>query len=321
MEQYHVIGMTCAACSAHVEKAVKAVDGVTSVTVSLLTNAMSVEGSASPQAVIAAVEKAGYGASLAGAAQEESASAADLEDHETPKLKKRLIASLCLLVPLMYLTMGHMMWNWPVPEALAGNHVAMGLIELLLTGMVMVINQKFFISGFTSLIHRAPNMDTLVALGATAAFVYSTYSLFAMTGAQVAGDMDGVMKWMDEFYFVSAAMILTLITVGKMLEARSKGKTTDALKTLMNLSPQTATLLVDGQEQVVPIGQVSQGDVFVVRSGDSIPVDGVILEGTCAVDESALTGESIPVDKAPGAKVSAVPSHSGGQGHHPVPDH
>ena len=306
MEQYHVTGMTCAACSAHVEKAVKAVDGVTSVTVSLLTNAMSVEGSASPQAVIAAVEKAGYGASLAGAAQEESASAADLEDHETPKLKKRLIASLCLLVPLMYLTMGHMMWNWPVPEALAGNHVAMGLIELLLTGMVMVINQKFFISGFTSLIHRAPNMDTLVALGATAAFVYSTYSLFAMTGAQVAGDMDGVMKWMDEFYFESAAMILTLITVGKMLEARSKGKTTDALKTLMNLSPQTATLLVDGQEQVVPIGQVSQGDVFVVRSGDSIPVDGVILEGTCAVDESALTGESIPVDKAPGAKVSAA---------------
>ena len=306
MEQYHVTGMTCAACSAHVEKAVKAVDGVTSVTVSLLTNAMSVEGSASPQAVIAAVEKAGYGASLAGAAQEESASAADLEDHETPKLKKRLIASLCLLVPLMYLTMGHMMWNWPVPEALVGNHVAMGLIELLLTGMVMVINQKFFISGFTSLIHRAPNMDTLVALGATAAFVYSTYSLFAMTGAQVAGDMDGVTKWMDEFYFESAAMILTLITVGKMLEARSKGKTTDALKTLMNLSPQTATLLVDGQEQVVPIGQVSQGDVFVVRSGDSIPVDGVILEGTCAVDESALTGESIPVDKAPGAKVSAA---------------
>ena len=306
MEQYHVTGMTCAACSAHVEKAVIAVDGVSSVTVSLLTNAMSVEGTASPQAVIAAVEKAGYGASLAGASQEEATTAADLEDHETPKLKKRLIASLCLLLPLMYITMGHMMWNWPLPGFLDGNHVAMGLTELLLTAMVMVINQKFFVSGFTSLIHRAPNMDTLVALGATAAFVYSTYSLYAMTGAQVAGDMEAVMGWMDEFYFESAAMILTLITVGKMLEARSKGKTTDALKKLMNLSPKTATLLVDGQEQVVPIGQVSEGDIFVVRSGDSIPVDGVILEGSCAVDESALTGESIPVDKTVGAKVSAA---------------
>ena len=306
MEQYHVTGMTCAACSAHVEKAVKAVDGVSSVTVSLLTNAMSVEGTASPQAVIAAVEKAGYGASLAGASQEEATTAADLEDHETPKLKKRLIASLCLLLPLMYITMGHMMWNWPLPGFLNGNHVAMGLTELLLTAMVMVINQKFFVSGFTSLIHRAPNMDTLVALGATAAFVYSTYSLYAMTGAQVAGDMEAVMDWMDEFYFESAAMILTLITVGKMLEARSKGKTTDALKKLMNLSPKTATLLVDGQEQVVPIGQVSEGDIFVVRSGDSIPVDGVILEGSCAMDESALTGESIPVDKTVGAKVSAA---------------
>ena len=306
MEQYHVTGMTCAACSAHVEKAVKAVDGVSSVTVSLLTNAMSVEGTASPQAVIAAVEKAGYGASLAGASQEEATTAADLEDHETPKLKKRLIASLCLLLPLMYITMGHMMWNWPLPGFLNGNHVAMGLTELLLTAMVMVINQKFFVSGFTSLVHRAPNMDTLVALGATAAFVYSTYSLYAMTGAQVAGDMEAVMDWMDEFYFESAAMILTLITVGKMLEARSKGKTTDALKKLMNLSPKTATLLVDGQEQVVPIGQVSEGDIFVVRSGDSIPVDGVILEGSCAVDESALTGESIPVDKTVGAKVSAA---------------
>ncbi len=306
MEQYHVTGMTCAACSAHVEKAVIAVDGVSSVTVSLLTNAMSVEGTASPQAVIAAVEKAGYGASLAGASQEETTTAADLEDHETPKLKKRLIASLCLLLPLMYITMGHMMWNWPLPGFLDGNHVAMGLTELLLTAMVMVINQKFFVSGFTSLIHRAPNMDTLVALGATAAFVYSTYSLYAMTGAQMAGDMEAVMGWMDEFYFESAAMILTLITVGKMLEARSKGKTTDALKKLMNLSPKTATLLVDGQEQVVPIGQVSEGDIFVVRSGDSIPVDGVILEGSCAVDESALTGESIPVDKTVGAKVSAA---------------
>ncbi|MDD6238281.1 MAG: heavy metal translocating P-type ATPase [Oscillospiraceae bacterium] len=305
MEQYHVTGMTCAACSAHVEKAVIAVDGVSSVTVSLLTNAMSVEGTASPQAVIAAVEKAGYGASLAGASQEEATTAADLEDHETPKLKKRLIASLCLL-PLMYITMGHMMWNWPLPGFLDGNHVAMGLTELLLTAMVMVINQKFFVSGFTSLIHRAPNMDTLVALGATAAFVYSTYSLYAMTGAQVAGDMEAVMGWMDEFYFESAAMILTLITVGKMLEARSKGKTTDALKKLMNLSPKTATLLEDGQEQVVPISQVSVGDIFVVRSGDSIPVDGVILEGSCAVDESALTGESIPVDKTVGAKVSAA---------------
>ena len=306
MEQYHVTGMTCAACSAHVEKAVIAVDGVSSVTVSLLTNAMSVEGTASPQAVIAAVEKAGYGASLAGASQEETTTAADLEDHETPKLKKRLIASLCLLLPLMYFSMGHMMWNWPLPGFLDGNHVAMGLTELLLTAMVMVINQKFFVSGFTSLIHRAPNMDTLVALGATAAFVYSTYSLYAMTGAQMAGDMEAVMGWMDEFYFESAAMILTLITVGKMLEARSKGKTTDALKKLMNLSPKTATLLVDGQEQVVPIGQVSEGDIFVVRSGDSIPVDGVILEGSCAVDESALTGESIPVDKTVGAKVSAA---------------
>ena len=306
MEQYHVTGMTCAACSAHVEKAVIAVDGVSSVTVSLLTNAMSVEGTASPQAVIAAVEKAGYGASLAGASQEETTTAADLEDHETPKLKKRLIASLCLLLPLMYITMGHMMWNWPLPGFLDGNHVAMGLTELLLTAMVMVINQKFFVSGFTSLIHRAPNMDTLVALGATAAFVYSTYSLYAMTGAQVAGDMEAVMGWMDEFYFESAAMILTLITVGKMLEARSKGKTTDALKKLMNLSPKAATLLVDGQEQVVPISQVSEGDIFVVRSGDSIPVDGVILEGSCAVDESALTGESIPVDKTVGAKVSAA---------------
>ena len=306
MEQYHVTGMTCAACSAHVEKAVKAVDGVSSVTVSLLTNAMSVEGTASPQAVIAAVEKAGYGASLAGASQEEATTVADLEDHETPKLKKRLIASLCLLLPLMYITMGHMMWNWPLPGFLNGNHVAMGLTELLLTAMVMVINQKFFVSGFTSLIHRAPNMDTLVALGATAAFVYSTYSLYAMTGAQVAGDMEAVMGWMDEFYFESAAMILTLITVGKMLEAHSKGKTTDALKNLMNLSPRNATLLVDGQEQVVPIGQVSEGDIFVVRSGDSIPVDGVILEGSCAVDESALSGESIPVDKTVGAKVSAA---------------
>jgi Cu2+-exporting ATPase len=304
MDNYRVTGMTCAACSAHVEKAVRAVPGVTGVTVSLLTNSMAVEGTADPGKVIAAVQKAGYGASRAGEKQESDDSG--LQDTETPKLKKRLIASLCLLIPLMYLSMGHMMWGWPLPGFLEGNHVAMGLTELLFTIAIMVINQKFFISGFTSLIHRAPNMDTLVALGATAAFGYSTYALFAMTGAQVSGDMAAVMGWMDEFYFESAAMILTLITVGKMLEARSKGKTTDALKGLMALAPKTATLLVDGQENVVPIEQVAVGDTFVVRSGASIPVDGVVLEGSCAVDESALTGESIPVDKAPGDKISGA---------------
>jgi Cu2+-exporting ATPase len=265
---------------------------------------MAVEGTADPGKVIAAVQKAGYGASKAGEKQESGDSG--LQDTETPKLKKRLIASLCLLLPLMYLSMGHMMWNWPLPGFLDGNHVAMGLWELLLTVAIMVINQRFFISGFTSLIHRAPNMDTLVALGATAAFGYSTYALFAMTGAQLSGDMAAVMGWMDEFYFESAAMILTLITVGKMLEARSKGKTTDALKSLMELAPKTATVLVDGEERVVPIEQVLVGDTFVVRSGASIPVDGVVLEGSCAVDESALTGESIPVDKAPGDKISGA---------------
>ena len=301
MEQFHVTGMTCAACSGHVEKAVRAVEGVTNVSVSLLTNSMMVEGSASPQAICQAVEKAGYGASPADGSSQTDSAAPDLEDHETPKLKKRLIASLCILLPLMYLTMGHLMWGWPVPQALASNPIAIGITQLLLTGLVMVINQKFFISGFTSLIHRAPNMDTLVALGATASFVYSLYALYAMTG-----DMAAAHGWLHEFYFESAAMILTLITVGKMLEARSKGKTTDALKNLMKLSPKTATLLVEGQETMVPIEQVSPGDVFVVRSGDSIPVDGVILEGTCAMDESALTGESIPVDKEPGHRVSAA---------------
>jgi Cu2+-exporting ATPase len=304
MDNYRVTGMTCAACSAHVEKAVRAVPGVTGVTVSLLTNSMAVEGTADPGKVIAAVQKAGYGASKAGEKQVSGDSG--LQDTETPKLKKRLIASLCLLLPLMYLSMGHMMWGWPLPGFLEGNHVAMGLWELLLTVAIMVINQRFFISGFTSLIHRSPNMDTLVALGATAAFGYSTYALFAMTGAQLSGDMAAVMGWMDEFYFESAAMILTLITVGKMLEARSKGKTTDALKSLMELAPKTATVLIDGQESVVPIEQVMVGDTFVVRSGASIPVDGVVLEGSCAVDESALTGESIPVDKAPGDKISGA---------------
>ncbi len=305
MDSYHVTGMTCAACSAHVERAVKSISGVENVTVSLLTNSMTVEGSASPQTVMAAVKKAGYGASLAGENRAEQ-NAVDLEDHDTPRIKKRLIASLCLLLPLMYLTMGHMMWNWPLPEALAHNHLAQGLIQLLLTGMIMVINQKFFLSGYSSLAHRAPNMDTLVALGATAAFGYSTYALLAMTAAATAGDHGAVMAYMEELYFESAAMILTLITVGKLLEAHSKGKTTDALKKLMALAPQTATLLVDGQETVVPIGQVKEEDIFVVRSGDSIPADGVILEGTCAVDESALTGESIPVDKEPGHFVSAA---------------
>ena len=307
MDNYHVTGMTCAACSAHVEKAVKGVAGVSSVTVSLLTNSMRVDGSASPSEIVAAVQKAGYGASLVGAESLESTAAPmDLTDHETPKLKKRLIASLILLLPLMYVSMGHMMWSWPLPGFMAGNHIAMGIYQMLLTGMIMVINQKFFVSGFTSLIHRAPNMDTLVALGATASFGYSTFALFAMSSAMMAGDMAAVERWMMEFYFESAAMILTLITVGKTLEAHSKGKTTDALKNLMKLSPKTATLLVDGQETVVPIAQVTVGDVFVVRSGDSIPVDGVILSGSCAVDESALTGESIPVDKEPEHRVSAA---------------
>ena len=315
MEHYTVTGMSCAACSARVEKAVSAVPGVTSCSVSLLTNSMGVEGSATPDAVISAVQAAGYGASLKGAAQSVPSIAEQedtLADHETPVLKRRLIASLGFLIVLMYFSMGHMMWGWPLPSFFDGNHVAMGLIQMLLTIAVMVINQKFFINGFKSLFHGAPNMDTLVALGATASFGYSTYALFAMTGAQVRGDAAAVMSYMHEFYFESAAMILALITVGKMLEARSKGKTTDALKSLMKLAPQTATLLRNGQEVTVPIAQVKRGDVFVVRPGESIPVDGVILEGESAVNESALTGESIPVDKAVGDSVSAATTNQSG---------
>ena len=315
MEHYTVTGMSCAACSARVEKAVSAVPGVTSCSVSLLTNSMGVEGSATPDAVISAVQAAGYGASLKGAAQAVPSIAEQedaLADHETPVLKRRLIASLGFLIVLMYFSMGHMMWGWPLPSFFDGNHVAMGLIQMLLTIAVMVINQKFFINGFKSLFHGAPNMDTLVALGATASFGYSTYALFAMTGAQVRGDAAAVMSYIHEFYFESAAMILALITVGKMLEARSKGKTTDALKSLMKLAPQTATLLRNGQEVTVPIAQVKRGDVFVVRPGENIPVDGVILEGESAVNESALTGESIPVDKAVGDSVSAATTNQSG---------
>ena len=323
MEQYHVTGMSCAACSSRVEKAVSKVPGVESCSVSLLTNSMGVEGTASPEAVIAAVEAAGYGASCKGrgagtpsgsgnGASGGGTEADLLEDTETPVLKKRLIWSIIFLVVLMYFSMGHMMWGWPVPEAMADNHVAMGLLQLLLTAAVMVINQKFFISGFRSLWHRAPNMDTLVALGSTAAFGYSTYSLFAMTGAQVRGDMDGVMQYMHEFYFETAAMILALITVGKMLEARSKGKTTDALKNLMKLAPKTAVVLRDGTETEVPVEQVVKGDVFVVRPGENIPVDGIVLEGISAVNEAALTGESIPADKNPGDQVSAATVNQSG---------
>ena len=314
MKQYCVTGMSCAACAARVEKAVSAVPGVTSVSVSLLTNAMGVEGTAADGEIIRAVQDAGYGASVKGTESKQSASAAEeaLEDHETPKLKRRLCWSLGFLMVLMYFSMGHMMWGWPLPAWFDGNHVAMGLMQMLLTIIIMVINQKFFISGFKSLWHRAPNMDTLVALGATAAFGYSTYALFAMTDAQVRGDMDGVMRYMHEFYFESAAMILTLITVGKMLESRSKGKTTDALKSLMSLAPKTATIVRDGVEQEVPVAQVKKGDVFVVRPGENIPVDGIILEGSSAVNEAALTGESIPVDKAPGDEVSAATVNQSG---------
>ncbi|MCD8150694.1 MAG: heavy metal translocating P-type ATPase [Clostridiales bacterium] len=318
MEQYNVTGMSCAACSAHVEKAVQKVPGVTGVAVSLLTNSMTVEGSTSSADVIAAVSAAGYGASLkgGGAAGAEAgnagADAASLEDHETPKLLKRLIASVIILLPLMYVSMGHMMWNWPLPAFLSENHVAMGLYEMLLTILVMVINQKFFISGFTSLLHRAPNMDTLVAMGSAASFAYSTYALFAMTGAQLRMDMDAVMTYMDEFYFESAAMILTLITVGKTLEAYSKGKTTNALKSLMQLAPKTAHVIRDGAEVTIPAAQVRKGDVFVVRPGESIPVDGLVLEGMSAVDEAALTGESIPVDKETGSTVSAATINQSG---------
>ena len=316
MEQYNVTGMSCAACSARVEKAVKNVPGVTSCSVSLLTNSMGVEGTASPAAILSAVQEAGYGASPKNAsASKASDASADLDalaDRETPKLKRRLIASLGFLLVLMYFSMGHMMWGWPLPHWFDGNHVAMGLVQLLLAGIVMVINQKFFINGFKGLIHGAPNMDTLVALGSMASFVWSTYALFAMTRAQVDGSDELVMHYMMEFYFESAAMILTLITVGKMLEARSKGKTTDALKSLMKLAPKTATLVRDGAEVTVAIADVQKGDVFVVRPGENIPVDGVVLEGTSAVNESALTGESIPVDKAVGDKVSAATTNQSG---------
>ncbi len=317
MEQYNVIGMSCAACSARVEKAVSQLDGVESCTVSLLTNSMGVTGTVSADSVIAAVEAAGYGAAVKGTDTEKKdrAAGADeemLKDRETPVLKKRLIASLCFLIPLMYFSMGHMMWSWPVPAFLAGNHVAMGLIQLILTGMVMVINQKFFISGMKGLIHKAPNMDTLVALGAGASFIYSTVALFAMTDAQKKMDMDTVMSWMHEFYFESAAMILTLITVGKMLEAHSKGKTTDALKSLMKLAPKTAVVVRDGIEQEVPIEQVKKGEIFLVRPGENIPVDGIVLEGSSAVNEAALTGESIPVDKEIGDAVSAATLNQSG---------
>ena len=321
MKQYTVTGMSCAACSARVEKAVSKVPGVTSCSVSLLTNSMGVDGDASPEEIISAVEEAGYGASIKGgaansASNQASSTAADagdlLKDRETPILKQRLYASLGFLIVLMYFSMGHMMWNWPVPAFFADNHVAMGLLQLILTVIIMVINQKFFISGFRGLVHRAPNMDTLVALGSGASLVYSIYALFAMTDAQVRGDMAGVMEYMHEFYFESAAMILTLITVGKMLEARSKGKTTDALKSLMKLAPKTATLLVDGTETEVSIDQVKKGDIFVVRPGENIPVDGIVLEGSSAVNESALTGESIPVDKEAGDQVSAATINQSG---------
>ncbi|MBQ8955176.1 MAG: heavy metal translocating P-type ATPase, partial [Clostridia bacterium] len=315
MEQYNVTGMSCAACSARVEKAVSNVPGVTSCSVSLLTNSMGVEGTASPQAIISAVERAGYGASVKRAEAAASAASADeeaLKDRETPVLKKRLIASIVLLIPLMYLSMGHMMWGWPLPGWFDGNHVAMGLVQMIFAALIMVINQKFFISGFRSLIHRAPNMDTLVALGSGVSFAWSTYVLFAMTRAVVDGNSEAVMGYMMDFYFESAAMILTLITVGKMLEARSKGRTTDALKGLMKLAPKTAVLLRDSAEVEVPISQVKRGDVFVVRPGDSIPVDGVVLEGESAVNEAALTGESIPVDKAAGDQVSAATINQSG---------
>ena len=317
MEQYQVTGMSCAACSSRVEKAVSAVPGVTSCSVSLLTNSMGVEGSASPETIIQAVADAGYGATLKKSGENKAGSVQPnyddmLKDTETPKMKKRLIASVVLLIPLMYVSMGHMMWNWPLPSFFEGNHVAMGLVQLLFTIAIMVINQKFFVNGVKGILHKSPNMDTLVALGSGASFVYSVYALFAMTGAQVAGDGEAVMSYMHEFYFESAAMILTLITVGKMLEARSKGKTTDALKSLMKLAPKTATVIRDGREAEVGIEQVRIGDHFVVRPGENIPVDGIVIEGTSAVNESALTGESIPVDKEKGDSVSAATLNQSG---------
>ena len=314
MKQYEVTGMSCAACSARVEKAVSKVPGVTSCSVSLLTNSMGVEGTATDKEIVNAVVAAGYGAAPKGAKKEQAAAEEEeaLKDHETPKLRKRLIASVIFLVVLMYFSMGHMMWGWPVPAAMKDNHVAMGMLQMLLTIIIMVINQKFFVSGFTSLLHGAPNMDTLVALGAGASFGYSTYALFAMTGAQVRGDMDAVMGYMHEFYFESAAMILTLITVGKMLESHAKGRTTDALKSLMRLAPKTATVVRDGQEVTVSIAEVRQGDIFVVRPGENIPVDGIVIEGSSAVNEAALTGESIPVDKQKGSSVSAATTNQSG---------
>lgn len=313
MTQYNVTGMSCAACSARVEKAVNAVDGVTSCAVSLLTNSMGVDGTAAPSDIIAAVEATGYGASLKD--DKKTGTVADdepLKDTETPKIRNRLIASIVFLLPLMYISMGHMMWGWKLPSFMNGNHVAMGLAEMLFAIIIMVINQKFFINGFKGIIHKSPNMDTLVALGSGASFAYSTYALFAMTVAQAAGDMQKAMSYMDEFYFESAAMILTLITVGKMLEAHSKGKTTDALKGLMSLTPKTANVIVNGIEKILPVEQVKKGDIFVVRPGESIPVDAVIIDGSTAVDESALTGESIPVDKVQGDTVSAATINQSG---------
>lgn len=313
MKQYNVTGMSCASCVARVEKAVNKVDGVTSCSVNLLTNSMSVDGDVKSSDVISAVEKAGYGASLKGnSSKENKTNDEPLKDTETPKLKKRLFSSLVFLLLLMYISMGHMMWGFPLPSILANNHIAMGLIQLLLTGIIMVINQKFFVSGFKALIHRSPNMDTLVALGAGASFIYSVYALFAMTNAQVNNDMSLVMKYMDEFYFESAGMILTLITLGKMLESYSKGKTTNAIKGLMNLAPKKATILVDNAEKVVPIEEVKIGDIFVVKPGENIPVDGVVIEGESAVNESALTGESIPVDKTVGDNVSGATVNQSG---------
>ena len=318
MEQYNVTGMSCAACSSRVEKAVNAVPGVTACSVSLLTNSMGVEGTAASSDIIKAVEDAGYGAAVKGKTSDNSLKSTAIQgaealvDKETPILKKRLIISLCFLIPLMYISMGHMMWGWPVPGFMEGNHVAMGLAQLLLAGIVMIINQKFFVNGFKGILHKAPNMDTLVALGSGASFIYSTYALFAMTDAQMKGDTALVMEFMHEFYFESAAMIMTLITVGKMLEARSKGKTTDALKSLMKLAPKKAVLWKNGQEIEVSIEQVRRGDIFVVRPGENIPVDGIVLEGSSAVNEAALTGESIPVDKEPGDAVSAATVNQSG---------
>ena len=319
MKQYNVTGMSCAACSARVEKAVSKVQGVQSCSVSLLTNSMGVQGTASDEAIIKAVEDAGYGASVKTSAASgsksskvRSSSEDALADHETPLLVKRLVSSIIILVPLLYFSMGHMMWLWPLPHFFDDNHIAMGLVQLLLAGVVMVINQKFFVSGFKSLLHRAPNMDTLVALGAAASFLYSTWALFAMTSAQASGDKDSVIRFMHEFYFETAAMILTLITVGKTLEAHSKGRTTDALKSLMKLAPKTAVIIQDGEEKTVPIESVKKGDIFVVRPGENIPVDGIVLEGTTAVNEAAITGESIPVDKASGDTVTAATLNQSG---------